>query len=168
MYCENCGKNTATTFIKKVVNGISNEKNLCAECAAEYGYKPFSNNGLSGFLSSMFGNEIYDEYTLSNVKKCENCGISFADISKSGKVGCHKCYETFSSELMPFLKRVHGNVKHIGKIPNLSPLAVPTDKDKIAALRQELNTLIKNEEFEKAATIRDQIKALEGGENGNE
>lgn len=168
MYCENCGKNPATTFIKKVVNGIGVEKKLCADCAAEYGYKSFGGNSFANILSSMLENGIYDEYSVKEIKKCENCGSTFKDISRTGKVGCYKCYDTFSAELTPFLKRVHGNVKHIGKIPNLSPLSVPNEKDKIAALRQQLNLLIKNEEFEKAAEVRDQIKALEGRENGNE
>ena len=40
--------------------------------------------------------------------------------------------------------------------------------DKINKLRQSLNDAIKNEEFEKAAEIRDEIKALEGEVKDNE
>ena len=163
MLCENCGKNTATTFIKKVINGISTERHLCAACAKEYSFSPF-NNSFAGLLSSMF-----NEYSAREVsKKCDCCGLTFDDIARNGKVGCGACYEKFAEELLPYLKRLHGNVKHIGKVPNASPLAISTDADRINALRSELNTLIKNEEFEKAAKVRDQIKELEGKVNKND
>lgn len=164
MMCEKCGKYKATTYIKKVINGVSQEVKLCPTCAKNFGYNTFSNNSFAGFLSSMFG-----EYELpQNSKTCECCGSTFNDIAKNGKVGCSKCYDTFTEELLPYLKRLHGNVKHVGKMPNMSPLAVSTVADRINALRNELNTLVKNEEFEKAAKVRDQIKELEGKVNGDE
>lgn len=164
MLCENCGSNPATTYLKKVVNGISTEKHLCAACAKSYGISPFKNNTFAGILSSMLG-----EYNgIQSAKKCDCCGTSFNDIAKIGKVGCGACYEKFADELMPYLKRLHGNVKHIGKVPNASPLAVSTVSDRINALRSELNSLIKNEEFEKAAKVRDQIRELESQVNSND
>ncbi|MBE6805832.1 MAG: hypothetical protein E7526_04870 [Ruminococcaceae bacterium] len=164
MMCENCGKNPVTTHIKKVVNGISTEKHLCAACAKGYGFSPFKSNTFSGILSSMLGE--YNEP--KNTKQCACCGSTFNDIVNSGKVGCAACYEKFGEELLPYLKRLHGNVKHIGKVPNASPLAVATVNDRINALRAELNLLIKNEEFEKAATVRDEIRKLESQVNSND
>lgn len=164
MLCECCGKNPATTYIKKVINGVSTEKHLCAVCAKEYGLSPFKSNTFAGILSSMLG-----EYnTMQNTKKCDCCGSTFNDIAKMGKVGCSGCYEKFAEELLPYLKRLHGNVKHIGKVPNSSPLAISTVTDRINALRSELNSLIKSEEFEKAAKVRDQIRELESQVNSND
>lgn len=164
MMCENCGKNAATTFIKRVINGVSTEKNLCAACAKNYGLSSFKNNSFAGILSSMLG----DYAAPVNSKKCDCCGSTFDDIARSGKVGCGACYEKFAEEMMPYLKRLHGNVKHTGKVPNAAPLTVSTVTDRINALRSELNTLIKNEEFEKAAKVRDEIKELEGRVNSND
>ena len=166
MYCEKCGNNIATTFIKRVVNGVSTQKNLCATCAEEFGYSPFKNNSFANILSSMLGE--YDGITVKNAKRCECCSATFNDIAKRGKVGCGECYKTFSEELLPYLKRLHGNVKHIGKVPNTAPLAVSTKEDKINVLRNQLNIHIKNEEFEQAAKIRDQIREIQGQVTDNE
>ena len=54
MYCENCGKNVATTYIKRVVNGIKTEKHLCSKCAMELGLTSQS-GGFTNMLTSMFG-----------------------------------------------------------------------------------------------------------------
>ena len=37
MLCQNCGKNQATTHVKKTINGETSELHLCAACAAKQG-----------------------------------------------------------------------------------------------------------------------------------
>ena len=112
MLCEKCKKNVANTHIRSVVNGVVREVNLCSSCANEEGYINM-NNGLTGVLSSMFG-EIIDRKMFENEKRCPICNLSFSDIAKSGKVGCSDCYNTFKEELLPYLKRVHGSTVHVG------------------------------------------------------
>ncbi len=164
MLCENCGNNVATTYIKRVINGIKTEKHLCSKCAAQLGL----NN--MGSFSNMFTSVFQDAggIKIADTKRCTCCGAGFSDIAKRGKVGCPNCYNEFKNELLPYIKRIHGNVKHIGKIPNMSPLAITTKTDKLALLKDELSVLVKNEEFEKAAKIRDQIRSIENGGNTNE
>ena len=82
--------------------------------------------------------------------------------AESGKCGCPECYNTFNSELLPYLKRVHGSIQHIGKIPNRAPLTVAVDTETAEGLRSKLNQLIREEKYEEAAIIRDKIKRLEG------
>ena len=38
MLCQNCGKNEATTHVKRVVNGDTTEMHLCQNCAEHLGY----------------------------------------------------------------------------------------------------------------------------------
>lgn len=38
MLCQNCGKNEATTHIKRIVNGEPSELHLCTACAEHLGY----------------------------------------------------------------------------------------------------------------------------------
>lgn len=162
MICEKCHKKQATTHIKSVVNGVKQEYNLCSECAATEG---FVANSLTGMLASMFGDvSKYD--ALVESKKCSVCGVSFADIAKSGKVGCSECYTTFYDELLPYLKRVHGSINHVGKIPNSAPLMVTPKTKTVKDLRQELSRLVAEENYEQAAIVRDKIKEMEA--NGNE
>lgn len=163
MMCEKCGKNHATTHIRTVVNGVINEKNLCGYCAAQEGYTVSTKNSLAGMLASMFG-EVLETRPVDS-KKCPVCGATFTDIAESGKAGCADCYETFGSELLPYLKRVHGSTKHIGKIPNNAPLAVMPQEDTVESLRMELNRLVAEEKYEQAAVVRDKIKKLEEKKN---
>ncbi len=161
MLCEKCGKNNATTHIRTVVNGVVYEKNLCGYCAASEGYGDMKYNSLTQMLSSMFG-DMTPFDSACNAVKCECCGSTFSDIAESGKVGCPQCYTTFYDELLPYLKRVHGSTKHIGKIPNRAPLAVKADEETVDGLRSKLNQLIREEKYEEAAVIRDKIKKIEG------
>lgn len=164
MMCEKCGKYPATTHIKTVVNGVLSEKNLCSHCAATYGYGASANAGLAGMLASMLGDVIVSKP--ASAKKCPVCGSTFSDIAKRGKAGCTECYTTFKAELLPYLKRVHGSTKHMGKVPNNAPLAVVPKEETIESLRMELNNLVAEEKYEQAAVIRDKIRKMEGKENG--
>lgn len=160
MMCDNCLKNPATTHIKKVVNGIAKEKHLCSYCAAKEGYSNFGELSFANMLASVFSENHRDN--LIAAKRCECCGASFSDIAQSGKVGCSECYTVFKDQLLPSLGRLHGKTVHVGAVPS-GEGKEQNSYDKINELRQKLSDAIKNEEFEKAAELRDEIKGLEGG-----
>ena len=168
MLCQNCQKNEATTHIKRIVNGETTQAHLCSDCAKSLGYDSmFSdfNFGFSDMLRDFFSDSPVAALSANSVK-CDNCGSSFNDIVRSGRIGCADCYETFFDKLAPSIQRIHGKTKHEGKVP-LSCVTNESEKNSdIASLRDELNEAIKNEDFEKAASLRDQIKALEDKENG--
>lgn len=165
MLCQKCKKNHATTHIHSVINGVVSEIELCSACAAESGYTTTVKSPLVDMLASVFGDFSSVPVSLSAVR-CDCCGSVFADIAKTGKVGCANCYEIFGNELLPYIKRVHGTTKHIGKKPNNAALVV-SKKDEIAELRLKLKELIEKENFEEAAVVRDEIKKAEG-ENADE
>ncbi len=160
MLCEKCGKFNATTHIRRVVNGVVTEQNLCGYCAAEQGIGDMGSNSLAQMLASMLGSG-----TMLGSKSqthCDCCGSTFSDVAESGKVGCPECYKTFYNELLPYLKRVHGSTKHIGKIPNHAPLTIRPQVDTVESLRLQLNQLVREENYEQAAIVRDKIRELEG------
>lgn len=159
MLCEKCKKNTATTHIRSVINGVISEKNLCSVCAAEEGYNKIGQNSLMDMLSSMLGDKVMPG-SANGEEKCDCCGATFSQIAASGKVGCGQCYKKFKNQLLPYLKRVHGSVAHVGKkLSNQQLIVTPTDK--ISNLRKKLAELVKNEKYEEAAVIRDEIKKYE-------
>ncbi len=157
MLCEKCGKNHATTHIKTVVNGIVREYNLCSTCAAQSGY---GSNSITGMLASMLGD--MSPQMVKSQKRCSVCGATFSDIAHSGKMGCGECYKTFNDEILPYLKRVHGATRHVGKIPNRAPLIVKPKEKTVEDLRQELARMVAEEKYEQAATLRDKIREMEG------
>ncbi len=183
MLCQNCEKNEATTHIKQIINGEMSETYLCSECAKLLGANDmFSDFNLN--FSDFFGNFFSDmlpAHNLLNTVRCDKCGCTFDDIVKSGKVGCAECYRTFYDKLLPSLQRIHGKLQHAGKIsasaeteeeekPQESPAKEPekpseSNEEKINALKAEMDEAVKQQDFEKAAELRDEIKVLEGGDN---
>ena len=168
MLCQNCKKNEANTHIKRVINGEATQKHLCSSCAQRLGYDNFFSD-FSFNLPSLFSSFFDDRNLLLSENKadrCEICGCSFEDIIKSGNVGCSNCYSKFYSKLQPSLQRIHGKVKHSGKVPSMSakPIEVKetTAEDKIAVLEKEMAKAIETQNFERAAVIRDELKGLKG------
>lgn len=169
MLCQNCGKNEATTHIKQIVNGDMAESHLCSDCANHLGYTDmFSgfNLNLSEFFGGLLG-DMLPSLKQGNVKRCEKCGCSFDDIVRDGKVGCADCYRTFYDKLLPSIQRIHGKINHTGKIGTgvNEKEKIETAEEKIAKLKSQMDEAVKTQNFELAAQLRDEIKALEGGSN---
>lgn len=159
MLCEYCGRNPAVLRVKTVADGEPAEYSLCAECARKLGYGNLLivlGTGLDGILDKIFpaGGEN------AEVLRCKCCGASFGDIVRSGKVGCAECYRTFSEQLTPLVRRIHGSVSHRGKTAggNL-PQVMP--KGQLSVMHRRLREAIENQNFEQAAAIQDRIRRLE-------
>lgn len=163
MLCQNCGKNEATTHLKRIINGETAETHLCSQCASALGYgSMFPGLGLNlGDLFTGFFGDIPVSRLSSRVIRCEKCGCSFDDIAKSGKIGCADCYKTFYDKLQPSLARIHGKTEHQGKFPMGAGEEVK-HAHKLAELKEELGRAIDEQNFEKAAQLRDEIRAMEG------
>lgn len=169
MLCQHCNHNEATTHVKTNINGKVTEYMLCADCAKEMGYGSIFSDFHTDFnslLGSFFSSALPAR---SGAARCTVCHSSFNDIAESGKVGCAECYETFFDELMPTIRRVHGNTEHTGKRPKAfaAPQDVKEEKvkepvNKRDQLQKELDEAIKTQNFERAAEIRDELKGMEG------
>jgi len=162
MLCEKCGKNPATTYVKRTVNGKTTEQHLCAACAATQGWGSMWNEfGLD--LNSFWGNLFAEPATraLADTVRCECCGRSFAEISKSGKVGCPSCYAIFYDRLLPMVQRLHGKTRHVGKIPEAGSEEARRAQE-LDGLKKQLAEAVEKQEYETCATLRDRIRELEG------
>ena len=163
MMCQSCGKNEANTHIKKIINGKVEEYMLCNNCAKKMGYGSAFDNfnlNLDSFLGSFFTESMPKAQIKNESLRCKNCGLSFEDISSTGKVGCANCYTTFYDKLMPFIKRIHGNTNHSGKLAGTVSKSKKIENE-INSLKQELNKAIETQNFELAAELRDEIRKLE-------
>jgi len=168
MICEKCNKNEATVHIVKIINGVKSEVRLCERCAADISDIPLNSSfeNFEGFpLQSILGGMA--DYFYKNSKTqlqtdiyCKRCGMAYNEFKKTGLLGCSDCYENFSKSLNPIIKRVQGDVEHLGKIPEKSGKEID-GKNNIIKLKEELQKAILSEEYEKAAEIRDKIKKIE-------
>ncbi len=162
MLCENCKHSTATTHIKRTVNGVTKEYYLCHSCAANLGFSNFNFFDMNDLWGSLLGNQ---QRGVPKAKCCKTCNTTFNDIIKSGKMGCPDCYSEFREEIMPTIMKVHGKTEHKGTSPE-NESSDNSQTNEIEKLENDLKTAIENEEFEKAAEIRDILKEKRGELNG--
>lgn len=168
MICQACGKRTATTHIKTIVNGKLTQYHLCSECAKEKGYGNLFGSWNLDF-GNMLGGLIGGNQVKEDVLRCKKCGASFSEIAKTGKLGCAECYTTFRRQLLPVIQRIHGTTRHKGKTPGSSALRITDHNNQMMAVRESpieekkrlLRQAIEAQEFEKAAVLRDEIKEME-------
>ncbi|NNM55121.1 MAG: hypothetical protein HKM05_10440 [Spirochaetales bacterium] len=94
-------------------------------------------------------------------KICPQCGFSWDEVQHTRRLGCPDCYTTFASWLEERSRRRGWPVYH-GERPawtvNSSPLA---RQERMAQLQTELKSAVEGELFEKAAQLRDEIRALQ-------
>ncbi|PPA68574.1 UvrB/UvrC motif-containing protein [Jeotgalibacillus proteolyticus] len=176
MVCQECQERPAAIHFTKTVNGEKTEVHLCEVCAQDKGKGLLSNaanafsfnNLLSGLLNISPVVQQTNQAQQQSEKealRCKKCQLTFSKFLKLGKFGCPECYTSFKSELPPILKRLHsGNTVHQGKLPGREGGLIQV-KRKISELREDLKELINNEEFEKAASVRDEIRSLENEMN---
>lgn len=181
MLCENCGKNEANVKYTQIINGVKKEMILCEECAKEKGITNMDFNmpiSFSSFLSDIFDDyndaSFLPEITKPNKLKCKKCGLTYDEFINTGKFGCENCYNTFSDKIDYLVKNLHGSAKHIGRKPkfikenesevvkeNKNIVEENKEESKLDKLKRELKEAIKDERYEDAAKIRDEIKKIE-------
>lgn len=153
----------AVVHLTQVVNDQMSTHHLCADCAAEKGVEPGKsspNFTLTDFLSQL-GESGAAKGSDRHGEPCSFCGLRFAMFKETGRLGCPHCYATFDRHLRGLLRRVHGATQHVGKV-YLPPSPNATDFEKrLDALKRRLERSVETEDFERAALIRDQIRAME-------
>ena len=162
MLCDKCKEKEATIHITKYVDGEKSEVYLCEQCAKETGH--IDDNDVFSFKNLIAGilNPNVEDYEGKSKEglKCDNCGLTYEEFRREGRVGCPECYNTFEDKLRPLIKRIQGSEKHVGKIPKDKDKYLRVKRD-IQELKEEMEKVVADENFERAAEIRDEIYALE-------
>ena len=193
MLCEKCGKNEATYYYHENVNGRVRTLRLCGSCAeamekadelpklrrdrlfGEYDSffdDPFFSapvKAMNGILSGIFGDRALNsgaQKERKDGKVCPGCGSTLRDIATRG-TACPRCFETFAEELAPSVSRTHGRAAHTGRVPARFRDRIERRR-KIEALTEQQREAIRDEDFERAAGIRDELKKLRAEEKAEE
>lgn len=184
MLCQNCGENEANVRYTQIINGEKKEMILCEKCSKNLGIEDIDFSmpiDFSSFFGGILGCENEQDFISLNKRlenlKCKFCGMKYDDFTKTGKFGCGSCYEAFSEKIDPILKRIHGSNRYIGKKIEILDKNITKEQktskeeektkvnisevQKIERLKNELKQLIKEEKYEEAAKIRDEIKNIE-------
>lgn len=95
---------------------------------------------------------------------CPGCGATQAQVIQTMKVGCAGCYAAFREKLRQALQQENSRVEYLGRRP-IQDEATRQHRSTIAQLTSRMAAAIAQEDYETAARLRDQLRALdrEGG-----
>jgi len=168
MNCESCQNNPASVHITEVVDYTTDpstplelsEKHLCEECA-DVGKLP-----MKPVIAQKGGINIWKLLKQSARRSrqvadqsCPQCSLSLREFRAGGRLGCPHCYDAFARHLTPLLHRMHNSVQHVGRRPGI-------DSDELERMQKErlleerLASAVREEAYESAAALRDELEAL--------
>lgn len=174
MECTFCKNQEATCHLTKIVNGKVIEVHVCAKCIPEINEDNLVNFDIWDAVSKLAASkgmpdpsepveqDPVDEITAKSFLieegqdegPCPNCGFTGDQLRKIGRLGCPVCYQHFSEMLTDVLADCQKHNQHSGKIPKSMV------KVKVRHMERALDQAVKEERFEDAAQIRDQLKAI--------
>lgn len=167
MKCHICGEREASVHYIEIIEGKKTSQWLCAECADREGITPQPNamqahGTLDAFLGEMLKGAPQERARERGAPGlvCAACGYDYRRLQETGMLGCPACYQSFHRQLLPMLRRYHGDTAHLGKLPrSRGPQAAL--RQEIVQLRQLLEQAVSLESYEEAARLRDQIRLRE-------
>lgn len=151
-------------FLTQIVNGQVTDLVLCTDCARKKGlFDPQTLTFSEKFFPEEFKKRVDDivrELTEGTdltaapqanhdvLTHCPACGFSLDVFRKTGRLGCPDCYTVFARELETELPAAADDG------------AEPVPADERRELEQALREAIAREDYERAAALRDRLRAL--------
>ena len=160
MLCCICKEKEATVHLTQIAGDKMQKVDLCEECAKHKGVNDPAGFSLADLLLGLGASQELDQATGGAELKCPKCGFTQADFKKTGRLGCSACYQTFSEGLGTLLKAMHKGTEHVGKLPERAARQQVLSV-KMRTLSGHLEKAVAEENYETAASLRDQIKQLE-------
>lgn len=160
MLCCVCKEKEATVHLTQIAAEKMQKVDLCEECAKQKGVNDPAGFSLADLLLGLGAAQDAEPAggIAGSEVKCAACGFTQADFKKAGRLGCAECYKTFAEGLDQLLKTMHKGTRHRGKVP--AALRESQDlSEKLKSLQKKLDKAVSEENFEQAATCRDEIKA---------
>ncbi|PKK83326.1 MAG: hypothetical protein CVT49_08985 [candidate division Zixibacteria bacterium HGW-Zixibacteria-1] len=161
MVCQDCKKQTATVHLTQIINNEKLVVSLCKDCAAKRGFhSPLDNVPfpLSDLISGLIQQSPQKPGDIPDIT-CSRCGLTFEQFAHQGRFGCGECYSAFRSRLEPIMRKIHGSSLHKGKMP-VAGEGEPIPVREEERLEEMLKKAIESEDFERAADLRDKLKAV--------
>jgi len=164
MLCQICNKAQATVHLTEVAqNKLARDLHVCDDCARAngVGYK----TSLQAQDAPAKGNPLGKLVKEAPEVTCPACGLAYSEFRQKVRAGCEKDYEVFREGIVPLLQKIHGATKHIGKVPPDAGDTLQRER-RLRELEREMEDLVKREQYEKAARVRDDIRKLKEEKSG--
>ncbi len=164
MKCDLCDK-AAVVHEIIIRNAISAEVHLCAEHAIAAGYPlPVEQPIADIFPQIAEVAKVEGAKSKERTSRCGACGLTYPAFRKSGHLGCPACYDAFSPALDQVIERAQaGATHHVGRSPRGSDGGAHAERVLAmrAKLMRDLESAIAAEQYERAAKLRDELKAFD-------
>jgi protein arginine kinase activator len=159
MLCDFCGKRQATVHLTEIIDQKISEIHLCQVCANKKSDEFQKQFSMADFLSELTDAEMPGQKP-PHKSQCSNCGLTYKEFRKKGKLGCFRCYQDLVVQIEPLLKKIHGTVQHKGRFPKEKDKKQASLDQEIEKLKKSLARAVSIEEYEQAARLRDKINQL--------
>ncbi|HEY2082477.1 MAG TPA: UvrB/UvrC motif-containing protein [Verrucomicrobiae bacterium] len=159
MLCCICKEREATVHYTKIDGDKVQKVDLCEECSKTKGVNDPVGFELADLLLGLGASKEIEQASGGAEIKCPRCGFTQADFKKAGRLGCSECYKTFAEGLDGLLKTMHKGTRHIGKVPEALRQTRELS-DRLKSLQKKLTKAVEDENFEQAASLRDEIKQM--------
>jgi protein arginine kinase activator len=159
MLCCICKEREATVHYTKIDGDKVQKVDLCEECSKTKGVNDPVGFELADLLLGLGASKEIEQAAGGAEIKCPRCGFTQADFKKAGRLGCSECYKTFAEGLEGLLKTMHKGTRHIGKVPEALRQTREL-ADRLKLLQKKLTKAVEEENFEQAASLRDEIKQM--------
>lgn len=170
MKCSRCESSDALFKFVLLPKGAPEpeEVPLCQSCAAEaspYIANMVQKKPVSELLAQLLKQQSSKEAAApvsaaaADVPPCRECGLPFSTYKATLMLGCPACYESFGEALMDDIRKFHGAVVTAEAPPPPPELLLDRQK-RLAAMKAEMAECLENEDYERAAFLRDSIKTL--------
>jgi protein arginine kinase activator len=163
--CELCGKEPGSVQYTEIEEARVTKRLICRSCAQARGLldEPAKPVVMLQQLLAMPAQPAAEAPPAApdpQDLECSGCGLTFATFRRQGRLGCAECYRAFETQLVPLLRKIHQHVRHAGKAPRHYARKVEM-RQKADDMRRELDRAVRGEDYERAARVRDQLRALE-------
>lgn len=156
MLCESCHEQPATVHLTTIAGGEKTEQHLCAACCQKH-KQAIAVAGMNSLLAGLLQGTAQ---TTASTLRCSSCGQTYEQFRKTGTLGCAQCYQDFRTQLKPMLERIHGRVQHAGRVPKQAD-EINRARLHMEDLRREMERAVASEDFERAAQLRDELRAMQ-------
>ena len=145
---------------------------LCEECAQKKGVTQSEAFSLTDILAKTVSevSQAIGSAAAEAAKEgvqalvCPHCGMTPADYKRVGRLGCPDCYENLKPMIAPMLAQMQHANHHSGKAPQIDPEKEALHR-RLAELHRALDEAVRQERYEDAARLRDELAALNGGDS---
>lgn len=173
MKCDKCGSPNILSKILIHSEKGQEEMNLCASCFQSFvkSHPELKQGALGRSLNQILSETLkilnsgffesgtqpgkdFRNTDIVAVRQCPGCSTPDIKIVKEGTAGCDYCYTFFEKEIDAYLFKETGTNVRLMSERSLSR------SQRIKYLEERLNKAVKSENYELAATLRDDIRSL--------